>query len=87
MTRYLRLNFYTPGQTLAKDVAPTTARLIEQHARTSIFVKEMLFRSRESRRLTAAYRMIQELRKRFRQHAARAAEAADLIAQEKLVFF
>ena len=47
----------------------------------------MLYRSRESRRLTAAYRMIQELRKRFRQQAARAAEEADLIAQEKLVIF
>lgn len=78
---------YTPGQTLAKDVAPTTAKVIEQHARTSIFIKEMLYRSRESRRLTAAYRMIQELRKRFRQQAARAAEEADLIAQEKLVIF
>ncbi len=45
----------------------------------------MLYRSREPRRLTAAYRMIQELRKRFRQHAARVAEEADLIIQEKLV--
>jgi hypothetical protein len=31
--------------------------------------------------------MIQELRKRFRQHAAKAAEEADLIPQEKLVSF
>ena len=83
--RYLRLNFFTPGQSLGKDVAPTTARAIEQHGKTSIFIKEMLYRSRESRRLTAAYRMIQELRKRYRQHAAKAAEEADLVAQEKLV--
>jgi len=83
--RYLRLNFFTPGQSLGKDVAPATARAIEQHGKSSTFVKEMLYRSSESRRLTAAYRMIQELRKRYRQHAAKAAEEADLVAQEKLV--
>lgn len=82
---YLRLNLYTPGQSLAKEVATTTGKLIDQHGRTSTFIKEMLYRSREPRRLTAAYRMIQELRKRFRQHAARVAEEADLIIQEKLV--
>ena len=52
-----------------------------------MFIKEMLYRSRESQRLTAAHRMIQELRKRFRQHAAKAAEEANLIPQEKLVSF
>mmetsp|Transcript_2955 Transcript_2955/g.9019 ORF Transcript_2955/g.9019 Transcript_2955/m.9019 type:complete len:755 (-) Transcript_2955:748-3012(-) len=82
---YLRLNFFTPGQTLSKDAAPATTKLIEEHGQSSMFIKEMLYRSRESQRLTAAYRMIQELRKRFRQHAAKAAEEADLIPQEKLV--
>jgi nucleosome binding factor SPN SPT16 subunit len=82
---YLRLNFFTPGQTTSKDIAPATSKLIEQHGHNSMFIKEMLYRSRESQRLTAAHRMIQELRKRFRQHAANAAEEADLIPQEKLV--
>jgi nucleosome binding factor SPN SPT16 subunit len=82
---YLRLNFFTPGQALPKDVAPATTKLIEQHGQSSVLIKEMLYRSRESQRLTAAYRMIQELRKRFRQHAAKAAEEADLVPQEKLV--
>jgi nucleosome binding factor SPN SPT16 subunit len=84
---YLRLNFFTPGQTASKDIAPATSKLIEQHGHNSMFIKEMLYRSRESQRLTAAHRMIQELRKRFRQHAAKAAEEADLIPQEKLVSF
>ena len=83
--RYLRLNLYSPGQSFAKEAAMTTGNMIERHGRTSMFIKEMLYRSRESRRLTAAYRMIQELRKRFRQHAARVAEEADLVVQEKLV--
>jgi len=85
ISRYLRLNFFTPGQTASKDIAPATSKLIEQHGHNSMFIKEMLYRSRESQRLTAAHRMIQELRKRFRQHAAKAAEEADLIPQEKLV--
>lgn len=59
--------------------------MIDQHSNSSTFVKEMLFRSQDSQRLTAAYRMIQELRKRFRQNALKAAEEADLVAQEKLV--
>jgi len=82
---YLRLNFFIPGQALPKDVTPATAKLIEQHGQNSMFIKEMLYRSRESQRLTATYRMIQELRKRFRHHTTKAAEEADLIPQEKLV--
>lgn len=82
---YLRLNFVIPGQSLGKDVFPATARVIENHGKSSVFIKEMLYRSRESHRLTAAYRMIQELRKRYRQHAAKSAEEADLVAQENLV--
>jgi len=82
---YLRINFFTPGQTLSKDVAPGTSKMIDQHSHSSTFVKEMLYRSHDSQRLTAAYRMIQELRKRFRQNALKAAEEADLVAQEKLV--
>jgi len=81
---YLRLNFFIPGQALPKDVTPATAKLIEQHGQNSMFIKEMLYRSRESQRLTATYRMIQELRKRFRHHTTKAAEEADLIPQEKL---
>merc|ERR1719155_79477 len=59
--------------------------MVDQHSHSSTFVKEMLYRSHDSQRLTAAYRMIQELRKRFRQNALKAAEEANLVAQEKLV--
>jgi len=82
---YLRINFFTPGQTLSKDVSPGTSKMVDQHSHSSTFVKEMLYRSHDSQRLTAAYRMIQELRKRFRQNALKAAEEANLVAQEKLV--
>jgi len=85
LSSYLRLNFFAPGQPSSKDVVPTTARVIEEHGNSSIFVKEILYRSHESRRLATACRMIQELRKRFRQHATKAAEEIDLIAQEELV--
>ena len=70
---------------MGKDIVPTTAKTMAQHGNSSIVVKEMLYRSQESRRLTAAYRMIQELRKRFRQYTAKAADEADLVAQETLV--
>ena len=61
---YLRLDFYTPGVSLGKDVPLSTVAMIEAYGKQSVFVKEMLFRSREPRRLNAAFRMIQELRKR-----------------------
>ncbi len=82
--RYLRLNFFSPGQS-GKDMAPGTAQMMGKYGKSSIFVKEMLYCSHESRKLAAAHRMIQELRKRFRQHALKAAEEANLVAQEKLV--
>ncbi|KAJ1448969.1 FACT complex subunit-domain-containing protein [Pelagophyceae sp. CCMP2097] len=82
---YLRINFYTPGQSLGKDVPPATGALIERHGKDSVFVKEVLYRSREPRKLAAAYRMIQELRKRSRASAAKKAEEAGLVAQDKLV--
>ena len=73
-SRYLRLNFITPNQ-------PS----LETPGTSSLCIKEMLYRSQEARRLTAAYRMIQELRKRFRQQVAKLADAADLVPQESLV--
>jgi len=66
-------------------MAPGTAQMMGKYGKSSIFVKEMLYCSHESRKLTAAHRMIQELRKRFRQHALKAAEEANLVAQDKLV--
>ena len=74
LSRYLRLNFITPNQPCLED-----------QGASSLCIKEMLYRSHEARRLTATYRMIQELRKRFRQHVAKLADAADLVAQETLV--
>mmetsp|Transcript_15989 Transcript_15989/g.64504 ORF Transcript_15989/g.64504 Transcript_15989/m.64504 type:complete len:571 (+) Transcript_15989:474-2186(+) len=82
---YVRLNFYAPGQSLGKDAPPSVARLVDEHKRRSVFVKEMLYRSREQRHLNAAFRAIQELRKRYRQSLAKAAEEADLVAQETLI--
>ena len=62
---------------------PSTARLVERHAHRA-FVKELLFRSLDVRRLTQQFRLIQELRKRYRQREAQAAAEADLVTQDKL---
>ena len=54
---------------------------VEDAAATHAFVKEMLFRSLDARKLTSAYRMILELRKRYRARQQKEAEEADLVEQ------
>lgn len=82
---YLRINFYSPGQTLGKDAPGIMSKLVQAQGQKAGFVKEMLFRSLEHRNLNNAYRLIQELRKRARQREKDAKEEADLVEQEKIV--
>uniref|UniRef100_A0A7S3JR27 FACT complex subunit n=1 Tax=Aureoumbra lagunensis TaxID=44058 RepID=A0A7S3JR27_9STRA len=82
---YLRLNLYAPGQSLGKDVPPSTAAVIEAFGKQQFFVKELLFRSREQRRLNAAYRAIQTLRKTYRQRLTAKAQQQDLVQQATLI--
>jgi nucleosome binding factor SPN SPT16 subunit len=82
---YLRINFYTPGQTIAKDTPKNMQHLLAKHGHVSSFIKELTFRSLDPRNLTQAYRMILELRKRARQREQREEEERDLVVQEKLI--
>jgi len=85
VSAYLRLNFYAPGQSLGKEAHPSIVELFDRQGKNAVFVKEMLFRSREQRKLNAAYRAIQELRKRYKQRVAKAEQEANLVQQETLV--
>jgi len=84
---YLRLNFYTPGQTTGKECAPQMAAIVNKHklGTDQVFVKEFTFRSQSAVGLSTAYRLIQELRKRVRARVAKQEQDQDLVVQAKLV--
>lgn len=82
---YLRINFYTAGLALGKEASRNIAKLIEKYAPYATFIREMTFRSLDGRNLNQAYRMIMELRKRFRATEVQEQEEATLVKQDKLV--
>lgn len=82
---YLRINFYTAGMAIGKDASLNIAKLVEKYAPYASFIRELTFRSLDSHNLTQAYRMISELRKRFKQKEQQQQEEATLVRQEKLV--
>jgi len=83
---YLRINFFAPGQTLAKDASRRMAKLVERFGKVKYaFVRELTFRSLDQTNLGQAFRQIQELRRRLRLREQKAVEEADLVSQAKLI--
>jgi nucleosome binding factor SPN SPT16 subunit len=81
---YLRINFYTPGQALGKDVPKNIQYLINKYNVNTSFIKELTFRSLDVKSLTNAYRNILELRKRIKQRELKEEIERDLVVQAKL---
>lgn len=77
---YLRINFVSPGQVFGKK---TDMGLVFDNPNAT-FVREVSYRSGDSRNLNEAFRLIQELRKRVREREAEKLEKADLVEQGEL---
>lgn len=82
---YLRINFYTSGGSLGKEVNPNLAKLVAKYGPQAAFIKELTYRSIDGRNLLAAFRLFQELRKRVRQREQKAEQEKDLVVQAKLI--
>jgi len=82
---YLRLNFYTPGQSLGKDVPEQIAKLISKHADEMVFIKELAYRCVDGGNLNLCYRQIVELRKRSKQREVDAKNTSMLVKQDTLI--
>lgn len=82
---YLRINFYTAGMALGREASMNMSKLVEKYGPYASFIRELNFRSLDSNNLTQAYRMICELRKRYRQKEVQNQEEATLVKQEKLI--
>ena len=82
---YLRINFYAAGLALGKEASRNVAKLVAKYAPYATFIREMTFRSLDGHNLNQAYRMIMELRKRFRQTEIQELEEATLVKQDKLI--
>lgn len=82
---YLRINFYTPGGALAKDVPKNTQLLVAKYGSMVPFVKEITLRSMNPRHFSNIHMQYQELRKRVRQREQKAEQEKDLVTQAKLI--
>ena len=82
---YLRVNFYAAGLALGKEASRNMAKLVAKYAPYATFIREMTFRSLDGHNLNNAYRMIMELRKRFRAREIQELEEATLVKQDRLV--
>ena len=81
---WLRVNFYTSGSSLGKEVNKNFAQLVSNHVNRS-FIKEITYRSLNSKNLTLVFQQYSELRKRIRQREQKAEQEKDLVVQTKLV--
>jgi nucleosome binding factor SPN SPT16 subunit len=82
---YLRLTFYSAGTSLGKEASKNIGKLVEKYSPYASFIREMTFRSLDGQNLNNAYRMIMELRKRFRAQEIQEEEEATLVKQDKLI--
>jgi|AntRauTorckE5430_2_1112549.scaffolds.fasta_scaffold00815_2 nucleosome binding factor SPN SPT16 subunit len=82
---YLRVNFYAAGLALGKEASRNMAKLVAKYAPYATFIREMTFRSLDGHNLNNAYRMIMELRKRFRAKEIQELEEATLVKQDRLI--
>ena len=55
----MRINFYIPGATLSKDVPKNMQCLIIKYGNTSVFIKELTFRSADGIYIILSYINIQ----------------------------
>lgn len=82
---YLRINFFCPGTTLGKEAPKNIVKLVAKYGDTKTFIKDLTYRSLDSKNLTQAYRLYQELRKRVRQREQKAEQEKNLVVQDRLI--
>lgn len=82
---YMRINFYTSGGSLAKDVPKNTQLLIAKYGRELAFLKEVTLRSLNPRHFSSIHAQFQELRRRIKQREQKAEQEKDLVQQAKLI--
>ena len=82
---WLRINFYVPGGAMGKEVPKNVQQLVIKHGDQSVFIKELTFRSLDSRNLNQVNMSYQELRKRIKLREQKLEQEKDLVQQTKLI--
>ena len=77
---YLRVNFMTPGQLFGKK--ESLPFFVDPN---STFIRELTYRSPDSRNLNEAFRMIRDLKKRLTEKETEKREKEDLVVQDDLI--
>ena len=80
---YIRVNFFAPNDTGSKAASPAIQNALEEHT-NQIFVKELTYRSRDSRALNDTSRKIKQLIKEYRQSMREKEEKKDVVEQQAL---
>jgi nucleosome binding factor SPN SPT16 subunit len=82
---WMRINFYIPGGALGKEINKNMQQLVVKHGDKYTFIKEITFRSLNSKNLLNSYQMYQELKKRIKQREQKVEQEKDLVVQAKLI--
>lgn len=82
---WMRINFYIPGGALGKEINKNMQKLVVKHGDKYTFIKEITFRSLNSKNLLNSYQMYQELKKRIKQREQKVEQEKDLVVQAKLI--
>eukprot|EP00743_Colponemidia_sp_Colp-15_P004304 GILK01004643.1.p1 GENE.GILK01004643.1~~GILK01004643.1.p1 ORF type:complete len:1051 (-),score=281.73 GILK01004643.1:164-3265(-) len=79
---YLRINFHTPGQSIGANIPISFP---DVRGPNGMFIRELSYRSGESKNLSNAFRVMKELIKRVKTKDQEDKEKQDLVVQESLV--
>ena len=84
---YLTINFYSPADKVTKNMPPSVVRAIEDLVARKVFVRSMMFKSKDQKYLNDQLRAIKQLQKDTREKNRAENEAKDVIEQEPLVLW
>lgn len=86
-TTWMRINFFQPPKTatMSKEMSRNMQSLMVKYGDRHVVVKEMTFRSLDSRNLVQAYAQFTELKKKIKQREMKAEQEKDIVVQAKLV--
>ena len=84
-SHFIRLNFYTPLQSIGKDASRGVSELAARHSRANKgWIKELCFKSTNQGHIQTVFRKLQQLKKALRSMEKQAQMEEDLIEQPPL---
>ena len=80
---YLRINFFSPGQSAGKACPPQMLAAMERHP-AHLYVRTLTYQAKDGRNLSHALRLIKDIQKRMQAETTQRHERSNLVKQPKL---